>query len=128
MIRSARTRKPRHVVLLMTAAAALISVCGCHSAFVQATVVNGTGKSIHLFEVDYPNASFGGGELAAGGTFRYRFKVLGGGGTKLLWTDADEHDHTAQGPELHEGQEGTLRIDVLPAGPKWDLQVHDVHH
>jgi hypothetical protein len=97
---------------------------GCHSAFVQAAVINHSGQRVHLFEVDYPSASFGGGELAEGATFRTRFKILGSGTTKILWTDAAEHDHTVVGPDLHEGQEGALVITLTPTGASWDTQLH----
>lgn len=110
---------------LVLSAGLLLPLTGCHSAFVQATVVNQTGQPIHLFEVDYPSASFGGGELATQATFRYRFKVLGSGGLKLTWTDAGEHEHVAQGPQLHEGQEGSLNITIWPSGPRWDVQMRD---
>jgi hypothetical protein len=114
-------------ILRLACAVLPLGLVGCHSAFVQASVVNQTGQPIHLFEVDYPSASFGGGELASGATFRYRFKVLGSGGVKVTWTDAAEHEHTAQGPQLHEGQEGTLRINIGTAGAQWDVQLHDAH-
>lgn len=97
-----------------------LALGGCHSAFVQSTVVNHTGRNISLFEVDYPNASFGGGQLAQGGIFHYRFKILGDGPIKISWTDAEGHDHTAQGPNLTEGEEGTLVITLQPDVPRWE--------
>ncbi len=109
--------------LLIAAGLVASTLTGCHSAFIQATVVNHSGRPIHLFEVDYPSASFGGGELADGASFRSRFKVLGSGATKLIWTDDGEHEHTVKGPELHEGQEGALVITLTPAGASWDTQL-----
>lgn len=100
------------------------ALTGCHSAFVQATVVNQSGRPVHLFEVDYPSASFGGGDLAAGAFFHTRFKILGTGATKVIWTDAAEHERTVAGPELHEGQEGTLVVTITPASASWDAQLH----
>ena len=99
-------------------------LAGCHSAFVQATVVNHSGKTIRLFEVDYPSASFGGSDLQDGGSSRYRFKILGSGATKLLWTDAAEHEHSQPGPELREGEEGNLTITLGPNGATWDAKLH----
>lgn len=99
--------------------AALLALAGCHSKFVQATVVNHSGQTVRVFELDYPSASFGTSDLADGATFRYRFKVLGDGATKLLWTDASERDHTAKGPALEEGQEGTLTVVIGPSGAEW---------
>ncbi len=103
---------------------------GCHSSFVQVTVVNATGQTIRLLEVDYPSASFGTQDLATGANFHYRFKVIGQGPTKLIWTDARQREHTVQGPALHEGQEGDLRIRIDPAtaGPAtadWHLDLHE---
>lgn len=102
----------------------MLSLAGCHSAFVQATVVNQSGQPIHLFEVDYPTASFGGGNLGNGAVFHYRFKILDDGPSKLAWTDAAEHDHTVKGPDLHQGQEGSLTITITKNGVNWDPQLH----
>lgn len=100
---------------------------GCHSAFVQATVVNNTGQTVRLFEVDYPSASFGGQDLANGATFHYRFKILGSGPVKMTWTDSAEHEHTVTGPTLQEGQEGPLLLTINPATATWNTRLHEVH-
>lgn len=84
---------------------------GCHSRYVQAVVVNHSGATLHVVQVDYPSASFGTQELANGGTFHYRFKVLGTGPLKITFTDAQMHEHQQVGPVMHEGEEGTLQID-----------------
>lgn len=97
---------------------------GCHSAFVQATVINEDGKPVKLLEVDYPTASFGTGELASGASFRYRFKILGDGASKVSWTDAASKDHVVQGPTLKEGQEGTLTIVIKGDGARWEPALH----
>lgn len=76
-----------------------------------------------LVEVDYPSASFGKEVLTDGGTFHYRFKILGSGATKVSWTDAEHHDHTVPGPELHEGEEGHLTITFSGQTAAWDAQV-----
>jgi hypothetical protein len=103
----------------------LIAVIGCHSPYVEATVSNRTGQPIELIEVDYPTASFGTENLADGSDFHYRFKVLGSGKTKLLYTDNAHKDHKADGPALTEGAEGSLKITITPTGVAWrpDLKV-----
>ena len=88
------------------------------------TVQNRTDRPIALLEVDYPSASFGTQNLAAGADFHYRFKVLGSGPTTLLWTDASHQDHKSSGPALKEGAEGTMTITVTPSGPVWGESLH----
>ncbi len=102
--------------------ACLFPAAGCHSAYVEATVTNHTAKTIPLVEVDYPSASFGTQNLAPGTSFHYRFKVLGTGATKLLFTDAQHQDHSAAGPSFKEGDEGRLQIDINPGDPQWNFQ------
>ena len=101
------------------AALALATLTGCHSHYVSIDVHNSTTKPITLIEVDYPSASFGIDALAAGATYHYRFKILGDGPTKILWTDAAEHQHTITGPSLSEGQEGTLTTTITPTTATW---------
>ena len=88
---------------------------GCHSAFVRATIVN-HGSQVRLMEVDYPSASFGTTNLAKDAEYHYRFKVQGSGTVKLDFVDAQGKAHHAVGPELDEGQEGTLVITIDEAG------------
>ena len=97
----------------------LVAVAGCHSPYISATVENRTGTSISPLEVDYPSASFGTEQLAAGRSYKYRFKILGSGGTKVLWTDGQHQEHTVPGPPLREGQEGSLRIVLTNTGATW---------
>ena len=97
----------------------VLGLAGCHSAFIEATVVNGTDKPLALVEVDYPSASFGTQDLAPGGEYHYRFKVLGSGVMKVLWTDAAHQDHSANGPDLHESDEGKLTVVFGSSGPRW---------
>jgi hypothetical protein len=97
----------------------LAALTGCHAHYVAMDVHNNTGKPITLLEVDYPSASFGADALAAGATFNYRFKILGDGPTKLLWTDANQQEHTVAGPSLQEGQEGTLTAIITPTTATW---------
>ena len=107
-------------ILAVVAMAALVVLAGCKSPYVEADVTNATSTPVTLVEVDYPSASFGVGSLAAGATYHYRFKILGGGATKLLWTDAGNHDHVVAGPELHEGQQGTLRVTIAGGTARWN--------
>jgi hypothetical protein len=109
--------------LSLVAAASL----GCHSAYVEADVTNSTGGPITLLEVDYPSASFGKEALADGTTFHYRFKILGNGGTKVIWTDADRKEHTVTGPDLQEGEEGHLAVTLTGTGASWGKQLHKAH-
>jgi len=103
---------------------ALVSLAGCHSAFVEATISNRTSQPIHLLEVDYPSASFGTQSLAPGQDFHYRFKVLGEGKLKLTYTDSSNHDHKSDGPFLKEGAEGPLLIAISPNGIHWQPTLH----
>ena len=100
----------------------LAALTGCHSHYVSIDIHNNTPTPITLVEVDYPSASFGVDTLAAGATYHYRFKILGDGPTKLLWTDAAHQDHKNSGPIFHENDEGTLTITINPTGPAWNFQ------
>jgi hypothetical protein len=100
---------------------AFLASAGCHSAYIEATVKNASGAPVSLVEVDYPSASFGRGTLAPDAEYHYRFKVLGGGATKVLWTDAAHKDHATPGPVLHEGDEGRLTVTLTVAAASWDL-------
>jgi hypothetical protein len=107
---------------------AVLAVAGCHSAFIEATVRNASGSPLSLVEVDYPSASFGTQNLAAGAEYHYRFKILGEGATKVLWTDSRHQDHTVAGPALHEGDEGRLTVVVGSSTAVWDLSLtHPAH-
>jgi hypothetical protein len=85
---------------------------GCHSTFVQATIVNHSGTPLRLVEVDYPSASFGTTNLNNAAEYHYRFKIQGSGTVKLNFVDATGKAHHAVGPELDEGQEGTLLVTI----------------
>jgi hypothetical protein len=101
-------------ILLATAAALLLT--GCTSPYVVTTVANRTGGDITVMQIDYPSASFGTEKLANDADFHYRFKLQGSGPIKLSYTDAAHHDHTITGPNLIEGQRGTLRITIDLSG------------
>ncbi len=100
-------------------AALLLLLAGCHSHYIDASVRNLTPQPISLVEVDYPSASFGTQTLAPGQAYAYRFKVLGSGDLKLIYTDTANKEHDIPGPELKEGDEGPLVISVTPAGVSW---------
>jgi hypothetical protein len=99
--------------------ATLIATTGCHSHYVATTVSNRGSRPIELLEVDYPSASFGTQNLAPGADFHYRFKVLGSGSIKLLYTDSAHQDHKSDGVFVKEGAEGSLVITITDAGVTW---------
>jgi hypothetical protein len=104
---------------LLASAVTLLALSGCHSAFVDATVSNRTSANIPLIEVDYPSASFGTENLAPGKDFHYRFKILGNGPTRIVYTDSTEHEKHADGPILKEGSEGSFVVTISPDGVHW---------
>jgi hypothetical protein len=104
---------------LIALALVTLAATGCHSPYVTTTVSNHTTQPIELLEVDYPSASFGTENLAPGADFHYRFKVLGSGSMKLLYTDSAHHDHKSDGPFLKEGAEGPLTIVITDTGVTW---------
>ena len=110
---------PKQITRYGLIALTLAVLTGCHSHYVSIDVHNTTNKPITLVEVDYPTASFGVDTLAAGATYHYRFKILGDGPTKILWTDAAQQPHTVPGPALTEGQEGTLAATITPTTATW---------
>ena len=100
-----------------------LALAGCHSHYIEADIINSTTTPLTLVEFDYPSASFGTEALAAGATYHYRFKILGSGPTKILWTDAARHDHTVPGPSLNEGQQGSLTVTITPTTATWQTNV-----
>jgi len=110
-------------ILAVAGLAGVFALAGCRSAFVEADVINATAAPVSLVEVDYPSASFGVGSLAAGATYHYRFKILGSGATKVMWTDAARQDYTSVGRLLHEGQQGTMTITIIGATAEWDTHL-----
>lgn len=101
----------------------LLIASGCASKYVQAAVRNQTGGAVTLVEVDYPSASFGKETLASGAEYDYRFKILGSGPTKVLWTDSQHQQHEVAGPNLDEGQQGTLVVTLTQNAASWDLHL-----
>jgi hypothetical protein len=121
VLRDGNGRSPISLRLLaFVGVAALITLGGCHSAYVNATVMNQTPTAISVVQVEYPSASFGTQTIAAGQEFHYRFKVLGSGALKITYTDTKEAEHKSSGPTLNEGTEGAVKITVAPDGVHWD--------
>jgi len=115
--------KNRAAIRLAIAASvlpALLAAAGCHSYHVETTVENRTGGAIQLLEVDYPSASFGANNLAAGQIFHYRIQLRGSGPLKVQYATSDglpaQRLVQIDGPTLAERQEGQLRIVLLPGG------------
>jgi len=106
-------------LLRLAGPAAVLLIAGCHSAYIEATISNHTDKPLNLVELDYPSASFGTQALAPGGDFHYRFKVLGSGDLKLIYTDTANVEHDIPGPHLNEGDEGPITVTVNPSNVDW---------
>ena len=100
-----------------------VGLSGCKSRFIEATVHNGSGAAVSVVEVDYPSASFGKETLADGADYHYRFKVQGDGPLKVMWTDKAQQDHSVAGPQLQEGDEGSLMVTIKAADASWDVNV-----
>ena len=88
----------------------------CHSYHIEATVKNNTGGPISLLEVDYPSASFGADAVAATAQVHHRIQTQGSGLLKILYTDGSGKQIQINGPTLHEKQEGSIEINLLPGG------------
>ncbi len=93
----------------------LVVAGGCKSRFIEATIVN-QGPAVHVLEFDYPNASFGANVLATGATFNYRFKVQGSGPLALHYEDVSGKPHTADGPKVDLGDQGSLLVTIDAGG------------
>ena len=118
------TKKMMHATGLGLAALAFTGLTGCHSHYVEADIKNDSGATVSLVELDYPSASFGKESLPSGAVYHYRFKILGDGPTKILWTDTQHHDHSVPGPSLQEGQEGALTVIITASTALWNPQLH----
>jgi len=103
-------------VCALTLLAVTLASAGCHSYHIETTVENRTGMAIQLLEVDYPSASFGANNLAAGADFHYRIQVRGTGPVKVQYSSIGGLQEQISGPELTERQEGGLVIVLLPGG------------
>lgn len=105
----------------MLALASFSLLQGCHSHYIQTTITNNSGTPLNVIQVEYPSASFGTQRLLPGGTFQYRFKLLGSGPIKISFIDGKNVEHSQTGPQLNEGQEGMLNIS-LAAGNHAEFQ------
>jgi hypothetical protein len=99
-------------LFLCVAGLALALPAGCRSPWIRCTIVNEQSTPVTLVQVSYPGGTFGVQSIAAGASFHYRFRDLSDGGASIDFTDASHHDHTGKGPELKEGEEGTLQIAI----------------
>lgn len=116
----------RATIALTATLVACLSLSACRSAFVQADIVNHTGGTVQLIEVDYPDASFGTQQIASGATYQYRFKILDSGPVKISYAGSDNKTWTAIGPSVHQGQEGTLVITLDQNGKvDWAPELSD---
>jgi hypothetical protein len=98
------------------AVAICLGVTACRSAFVETTVENDAPAPVHLIEVDYPSASFGMQTLGARSAYHYHFKIQGSGPITITFVDNAGKPHTATGPTLTQGQQGTLKITLDEGG------------
>jgi hypothetical protein len=108
--------RQRIVPALLLSGLLCCALTACRSAFVEATVRNDSDAPMRLIEVDYPSASFGTQSLAAHAVYHYRFKIQGSGAVTLSYTGADGKTHTATGPTLDQGQQGSLTMALDAAG------------
>ncbi len=99
--------------LIAVAWLAIIVAIGCkdyRSFWVNVTVVNHTAAPIREIEVDYPSASFGINQLAAGATYHYRLKVSGQGKIHAQYPGALDKPIRVDGPMLQENDQGQILI------------------
>lgn len=99
-----------------TAFLACLTLSACKSAFVQTDIVNHTGSTVQVVEVDYPSASFGIQQIADNATYHYHFKIQDSGPIKISFTGDAGKTYTSTGPTLNEGQQGNLTITLESAG------------
>ncbi len=111
--KTARTSRLKSTCLLVVSALSLcLTLTACRSAFVQTAIVNHTGSTVRLIEVDYPSASFGTEQIARDATYHYRFKIQDSGPVTISFTTGDNKVHTSTGPTLTQGQQGSLIITL----------------
>ena len=111
-------------IFLTGAGFAMLAMAGCHSHYVQTTIMNDGPTTLENIEVDYPSASFGLASLAPGARFNYRFKIDGSGKMKLLTQSNLGQASSEVGPYVAEGQEGSLEIDMNRAGKNvWTVKL-----
>ncbi len=101
-------------ILLPTLACLALAACK-PSPYVRMTITNSSGDTIQEVQMDYPSASFGKDKILPGATYPYRFKIQGSGKPHLAFLDSKGKSHSADGPELDEGELGTLDVRIAPA-------------
>jgi hypothetical protein len=117
----ARGRRKDYPVVLALLAGVMLA--GCRSRVVDVTIVN-HGPTVHVMEFDYPNASFGANQLAAGAKYSYRFQIQGSGPLSLQYEDATGKNRAFQGPKVDLGDQGTLVVNIGPSGEvSWNPQL-----
>lgn len=92
---------------------------GCkdyRSFWVNVTVINRSGTPLREIEVDYPSASFGINQLAAGGIFHYRLKVNGVGKIHAQYPGPLDKIIRVDGPVLQDKDQGQIQIALEPGG------------
>ena len=89
----------------------MLALSGCRSHLVDTAIVN-EGPRLQVLEFDYPSASFGADTLPPGGQFHYRFQIRGSGPLTLHYDDAYGKSHSAQGPTVKEGEQGSLTVTI----------------
>ncbi|HEV2134122.1 MAG TPA: hypothetical protein VGR47_07645 [Terracidiphilus sp.] len=94
----------------------LLIAASCQSYIVHVTVVNHTGSTVNLLEVDYPSASFGVDTLPAGAAYQYRVQLQDSGPIKVIYSAGEKKQFQSTGPTLHEKQQGDLEIILDPTG------------
>jgi hypothetical protein len=109
----------------LLALASLTVTVGCRSKLVEVRVVNSGTTDLHNIEVDYPSASFGMPNLAAGATYIYRIQLQDAGRMKVEFYDSKELPHSGKGPYAKQGQQGTLTLTLDGSGKnEWNAQLH----
>lgn len=94
----------------------VFALAGCKSHLVDITVLNHTGGTVNLLEVDYPSASFGVDSLPAGAVYHYRVQLQDSGPVKAQFTVGRTRQYKSTGPTVHEKQEGRIEIVLDPDG------------
>lgn len=103
-------------VLALFVYLAAATIVGCHTRFIDTTVINNGNGPVRNVQIDYPSASFGVSQIDPGQQFHYRFSIIGSGTSKITFTDPDGHSHQNSGFALREGQEGAMTIAVYQNG------------
>jgi hypothetical protein len=89
----------------------LLLLAGCRTRLIDTSIVN-QGPALQLLEFDYPSASFGVDQLAAGAVYHYRFTVQGTGPLTLHFEDSAGRSYDTTGPTVDKGQEGSLTVTI----------------